>query len=186
MKRAWKWIGGTFIVLCVLVALAGFLLFHAVRRNVESRSPGLIAVSLPAPDLAFQTLDGHERHLSDYKGKVVFLDLWGTWCIQCVAEMPTVQALYDRYKNDPEVIFLIVSRLDTPQRVEHYARLGHYSLPFFVTRDEDIPPSMYFHQYPATFLYSKDGRIAAQHAGGADWNDPSVSAFIDGLKSHSK
>ncbi|MEG9433730.1 TlpA family protein disulfide reductase [Terriglobus sp. ADX1] len=186
MKRAWKWIGGTFIVLCVLVALAGFLLFHAVRRNVESRSPGLVAVSLPAPDLAFQTLDGHARHLSDYKGKVVFLDLWGTWCIQCVAEMPTVQALYDRYKNDPEVIFLIVSRLDTPQRVEHYARLGHYSLPFFVTRDEDIPPSMYFHQYPATFLYSQDGRIAAQHAGGADWNDPSVSAFIDGLKSHSK
>ncbi|MEK6396798.1 MAG: hypothetical protein V4734_01825, partial [Terriglobus sp.] len=62
----------------------------------------------------------------------------------------------------------------------------HYSLPFFVTRDEDIPPSMYFHQYPATFLYSKDGRIAAQHAGGADWNHPSVHAFIDGLKSHTE
>ena len=73
--------------------------------------------------------------------------------------MPTVQALYDRYKHDLEVDFLIVSRRDSPQSVEHYARLGHYSLPFFVTRDEDIPPSMYFHQYSATFLYSKDGRI---------------------------
>ncbi|MEK6396797.1 MAG: redoxin domain-containing protein, partial [Terriglobus sp.] len=125
MKRAWKWIGGVVLTLFVLAALAGILLFHALRRNVESRSPGLVPVSLPAPDLAFQTLDGQERHLSDYKGKVVFLDLWGTWCIQCVAEMPTVQALYDRYKNDPEVVFLIVSRLDTPQRVEHYAHLGH-------------------------------------------------------------
>jgi thiol-disulfide isomerase/thioredoxin len=182
MKRAWKRIGGVFLALCALAALAGFLLFHVVRGNVESRSPGLVAVSLPAPDLAFQTLDGQKRHLNDYKGKVVFLDLWGTWCIQCVAEMPTVQALYDRYKNDPEVVFLIVSRLDTPQRVEQYARLGRYSLPFFVTRDEDIPSSMYFHQYPATFLYSKDGRIAAQHAGGADWDNPSVRAFIDRLK----
>lgn len=96
--------------------------------------------------------------------------------------MPTVQALYDRFEHDPMVVFLIVSRLDTPQRVEHYARLGRYSLPFFVTRDEDVPPSMYFQQYPATFIYSRDGRIVAQHAGGADWDDPSVSAFINGLK----
>lgn len=185
MKRSFKWIGSIVLVLGVLVTLSGFLLVHAVRKNVESRSPGLVAVSLPAPDFAFQTLDGHERHLSDYRGKVVFLDLWGTWCIQCVAEMPRVQALYNRYKNDPDVVFLIVSRLDTPQRVEHYARLGGYSLPFFITRDNDIPPSMYFHQYPATFFYSRDGRIAAQHAGGADWDDPSVSTFINGLKARS-
>ena len=182
MKRVWKWTGGVFAGLCLIVPLAGLVLFHLVRQSVESRSPKLVAVSLPGPDLSFQTLDGQERHLSDYKGKVVFLDLWGTWCIQCVAEMPTVQALYDRYKHDPQVVFLIVSRLDTPQAVEHYARLGHYSLPFFVTRDEDVPPSMYFHHYPATFLYAKDGRIAAQHAGGADWDDPSVSAFIDALR----
>jgi len=182
MKQAWKWIGGLVLTVCVLASLAAFFLFHAVRNNVESRSPELVAISLPAPDLSFQTLDGIGRHLSDYQGKVVFLDLWGTWCIQCVAEMPTVQALYDRYKHDPQVVFLIVSRLDTPQRVQHYANLGGYSLPFFVTRDEDIPPSMYFHQYPATFLYSKDGRIAAQHAGGADWDDTSVRAFIDRLK----
>ena len=182
MKRVWKWIGGVFLSLCALALLVGFFLFRVVRRNVESRSPGLVAVSLPAPDLSFQTLDGQERHLSDYKGRVVFLDLWGTWCIQCVAEMPTVQRLYDRHRNDPEVVFLIVSRLDMPQRVANYARFGHYSLPFFVTRDEDLPSSMYFHQYPATFLYSKDGRIAAQHAGGADWDDPSVPAFIDELE----
>jgi thiol-disulfide isomerase/thioredoxin len=181
MKRVARWMGGL-LALSALALFAAIFLFRAVRRNVESRRPGLVAVSIPATDLSFQTLDGQERHLSDYKGKVVFLDLWGTWCIQCVAEMPTVQKLYDRYRNDPDVVFLIVSRLDTPQRVERYARLGHYSLPLFTTRDEDVPSSMYFHQYPATFLYSRDGRIAAQHAGGADWNDPSVSAFIDGLK----
>jgi thiol-disulfide isomerase/thioredoxin len=93
MKRTWTWISGASIALCVIASSTGFFLFHVVRRNVESRSPGLVAISALAPDLSFQTLDGQERHLSDYKGKVVFLDLWGTWCIQCVAEMPTVQAL---------------------------------------------------------------------------------------------
>lgn len=183
MRRAWKWIAAILLSLCVVALGAGFFLFHMVRKNVEARSPHLQAVSLPAPDLSFQTLDGQARYLSDYKGKVVFLDLWGTWCIQCVAEMPTVQKLYLHYKDDPEVVFLIVSRLDTPQQVTRYARVGGYTLPFFVTRDEDIPPSMYFNQYPATFFYSKDGRIAAEHAGGADWAAPSVVSFIDGLKS---
>ncbi len=65
-----------------------------------------MAVSLPAPDLTFQTLDGQVHHLSDFRGKVVFLDLWGTWCLQCVAEMPTLQQLYLHYKDDPNVVFL--------------------------------------------------------------------------------
>ncbi len=45
---------------------------------------------------------------------------------------------------------------------------------------------MYFNQYPATFLYSKDGRIAMEHAGGANWADPSVISFIDELKNRAK
>lgn len=182
MKRAWKWIAASLFLLSVTALAAGFFVFHRLRERIEARSPHLVAISLPAPDLIFQTLSGQNRHLSDFKGKVVFLNLWGTWCVQCIAEMPTVQRLYSHYKDDPKVVFLIVSRLDTPQQVERYARLGGYTLPFFVTRDDNIPPSMYFQQYPATFLYSKDGRIAMEHAGGADWADPSVIAFIDGLK----
>jgi thiol-disulfide isomerase/thioredoxin len=186
MRPAWKWITATLPALCVVALAVGLFLFHLVRETVEARSPHLVAVSLPAPDLDFQTLDGQARHLSDFKGKVVFLDLWGTWCLQCVAEMPTVQELYSHYKDDPQVVFLIVSRLDSPQQVARYAHFGGYTLPFFVTRNDDIPPSMYFHQYPATFLYSKDGRIAMEHAGGADWADPSVIAFIDDLKGRAK
>ena len=186
LRRTWKWFPATLLSLSVVALAASLFLFQLVRKRVEARSPHLIAVSLPAPDLTFQALDGQARHLSDYKGKVVFLDLWGTWCLQCVAEMPTVQQLYLHYKDDPNVVFLIVSRLDTPQQVTRYAHLGGYTLPFFVTRNEDVPPSMYFNQYPATFLYSRDGRIAMEHAGGANWADPSVISFIDELKNRAK
>jgi len=183
MKKAWKWTAAALLSLCLVALTAGVFLFRLVKKKVAGRSPHLVAQSLPAADLTFWTLDGQVRHLTDFKGKVVFLDLWGTWCIQCIAEMPMVQQLYSHYKNDPQVVFLIVSRLDTPQAVEHYAHRTGYTLPFYVTRDDEIPASMYFHQYPATFLYSKDGRLAAQHAGGADWADASVLEFIDNLKS---
>ncbi|HEY0795024.1 MAG TPA: TlpA disulfide reductase family protein [Acidisarcina sp.] len=124
MRGTWKWIGAALLSFTVVGLVVGLFLFYLVRKKIEARPPHLMAVSLPAPDLSFQTLDGRVRHLSDFKGKVVFLDLWGTWCVQCIAEMPTVQQLYLHYKDDPQVVFLIVSRLDKPQQVARYARLG--------------------------------------------------------------
>jgi thiol-disulfide isomerase/thioredoxin len=167
-----------------LTACAAVLLFWMVERRIAARMrpPQLDRQSEVASDVAFRTLDGQVRHLSDNKGRVVFLNLWGTWCIQCVAEMPTVQKLYDHYRNDPRVQFLVVSRLDTPARVRLYARTGHYDLPFYVTKDEDIPDKMQLGQYPATFIYARDGKLAMKHVGAADWSDESVVKFIDQLK----
>jgi thiol-disulfide isomerase/thioredoxin len=184
VKQFWSRLA---IVLCCLILLAilstiAFFQVAEKRIAARERSPILEMESQPVPDLPFRTLDGKLRYVSELKGKVVFLDLWGTWCIQCVAEMPTVQKLYDRYRNDPNVEFLIVSRLDSVSAVRAYARRNHFDLPFYVTRNEDVPNSMQLGQYPATFLYARDGTVAAQHTGAADWSSPSVIAFIDRLK----
>jgi thiol-disulfide isomerase/thioredoxin len=184
LKRFWSRLLVIVVSLILLAAISVFGFFKWAERRVASRlqPPTLHLESLTVPDLPFHSLDGKLRHVSELKGKVVFLDLWGTWCIQCIAEMPTVQKLYDHYRNDPDVEFLIVSRLDSPSAVRAYASRHHFDLPFYVTRDEDVPDSMYLHQYPATFLYARDGSIVAQHAAAADWDDPSVIEFIDRLK----
>jgi hypothetical protein len=96
--------------------------------------------------------------------------------------MPKVQKLYDHYKDDPNVKFLIVSRLDSPSTVRSHARRNHLDLPFYVTRDEDIPSTMQLNQFPSTFLYAKDGSLIAKHVGAADWSDRTVISFIDRLK----
>lgn len=159
------------VAICALVAFFK-LAEHHVAANM--RPPQIGREAKAADDMVFQTLDGRQERLSDTKGRVVFLNLWGTWCIQCVAEMPTVQKLYDRYRNDPRVQFLVVSRLDTPARVRLYARSGHYDLPFYITNDQDVPATMQLGQYPATFIYSKNGNLAMKHVGAADWSDASV------------
>lgn len=170
--------------LILLAACAGLLLFKLVQHRIATtmQPPHLQLQPEPAGDLLYSTLDGQPQHLSSTKGQVVFLDLWGTWCVQCVAEMPKVQRLYDHYKDDPGVRFLIVSRLDSPSKVRSYARRNHLSLPFYVMNDDDIPKTMQLNQYPATFLYAKDGTLVSKHVGAADWSDRSVISFIDQLK----
>jgi thiol-disulfide isomerase/thioredoxin len=155
---------------------------YPAQDRAHMQPPHLQRVPEAASDLIYRTLDGEPQHLDSSKGQVVFLDLWGTWCVQCVAEMPTVQRLYDHYRNDPQIKFLIVSRLDSPSAVRSYARRNHLNLPFYVTRDEDIPQSMQLNQFPSTFIYAKDGTLVSKHVGAADWSDRSVISFIDQLK----
>ena len=164
---------------CGGAALVG-LVVH--RISARMRAPALASESQAGVDLAYRTLDGDVRHVSDSKGQVVFVNLWGTWCIPCVAEMPKVQRLYDHYRGDPGVKFLIVSRLDTPERVRLFAKTGGFTLPFYVTEDRDIPQSLRFDQYPATFIFDKTGRLVSKHIGPADWSDESVITFLERLR----
>lgn len=173
--------------LVALLVLSGGLAFcgwkvvqHRILLN--ARAPHLVSTPEPEIDFPFRRLDGTRMHLAETKGKVVFVDLWGTWCIQCVAEMPTVEALYDQFRHDPDVTFLIISRLDSPETVRRYARRNHFDLPFYTTDDSDIPPSMQLNQFPATFLYSRDGTMMVKHTGAADWSAPAVVSYINHLK----
>ena len=172
------------IALAILAAAATLLGFKIVQRRIAARMqpPHLEIRTEQASDLVYRTLDGETQHLASTKGQVVFLDIWGTWCVQCVAEMPTVQRLYGHYRNDPQVKFLIVSRLDSPSSVRSYARRNHLNLPFYVTQDQDIPPAMQLNQYPSTFIFAKNGTLVSKHVGAADWSDPAVISYIDQLK----
>lgn len=184
MKKIWARIAVVVVLFLLAIALIGFILFGAVKYKIASRMqpPELISKYTAADDFSYRTLDGTLKRLSDNKGKVVFVDLWGTWCIQCVAEMPTVEKLYTHFSNDPNVVFLIVSRMDSPEAVRGYARRNGLNLPFYVTHDEDVPQSMQLGQYPATFIYAKSGQLVTSHTGAANWADKSVIAFIRNLE----
>ena len=184
-RKVWIRLSAIVVFVAIAVTVGGFLFFRVVQHKIASRlrPPPLQRESVPAPDFVYRTLDGGVLHLFALKGKVVFVNLWGTWCVQCVAEMPTVQKLYDHYRSDTEVEFVIVSRMDSPSSVRSYANRNHLRLPLYVAEDSDIPEAMHLNQYPSTFIYARDGSIAAQHAGAANWSDESVISFLDDLRS---
>ena len=182
--KFWKRFSIAIAVLILVGTGSLFTFFKLVEHKIAARlaPPILQRESRNVPDLTYRTLDGQFAHISSVRGKVVFLNLWGTWCVQCVAEMPSVQKLYDHYRGKQDIEFLIVSRLDSPYAVRSYARRHHLDLPFYVTQDADIPSSMQLNQYPSTLIYARDGSIAAQHAGASDWSDELVIQFIDRLR----
>lgn len=150
------------------------------RLSDPSKSRDRLVPTVPG-DFTYHTLDGKEQHLLASRGKVLFVNRWGTWCAPCVAEMPSIQRLYDRYKDDPDVKFLIIASRDSTSDVQTFALHHHFDLPFYIEEDTDLT-GIDFSTFPSTSIYSKDGKIAFNHLGDADWSAPGVIAQIEQLK----
>lgn len=130
--------------------------------------PGAPAPGQSAPDFALTTIDGDSIRLSDYRGKVVLLDFWATWCGPCRMEMPYVKSAYERYhKRGLEIIG--VSLDNTPTEVRAYTKMSGMSWPQILQgrgtmtalkRDYGI------RSIPAAFLIDQKGIVAATHPRG--------------------
>ena len=139
------------------------------------------AISSGAGDVTFHTLDGSPEHLAAYRGQVVILHRWGTWCAPCVAEMPAFEKLYEQYRNDPQVRFIAVASSNTPSDVRTFASRYHYNLPFYVADDKDDARTS-LAMFPMTMFYARDGSLSDTKAGSTDWGDPAIKAQIERLK----
>lgn len=136
-------------------------------------------------DFSYHTLDGKEQHLLANKGKVLFVNRWGTWCTPCVGEMPSIQKLYDRYRSDPEVKFLIIASHDSASDVRSFASHHHLNMPFYIAEDTDST-GIDASTFPSTSIYGKDGKLISKQLGSADWSAPAVIAQIEKLKLQTK
>lgn len=126
----------------------------------------------------FKNMKGETVLLSDFKGKVIFLNLWATWCPPCKAELPSVEKLMEL--ADKEVVFLLVSN-ETQDEVKSFFQPIDSSLPAF-TAEGEYPADFVTQGIPATYIIDKKGNLAAFHLGAAQWDDASVVNFLNSLK----
>jgi thiol-disulfide isomerase/thioredoxin len=134
-----------------------------------------------APVHAFQDGAGQPVHVADFKGKVLVLNLWATWCAPCVAEMPTLAKLAAAYAGRP--VAVVPVSVDTQKDVEKArafigknAPLGFYSDPQMKLPFAFKPPVS---GMPTTVIYSADGVELGRLSGGADWSGADARAVID-------
>jgi thiol-disulfide isomerase/thioredoxin len=132
------------------------------------------------PDVAF--IDGANKsiRLSDLKGKVVFLNFWATWCPPCIAEMPAIQKLYNQFKDNENVAFLLVDADGNYAKSSAFMKRKKYSMPVVVPNSA-IPDIYFKGSLPTTVIFDKKGRIVFNHAGAADYGNPKVAEFINKL-----
>ena len=166
---------------------AGLLLTILFRPQMDGRSD--FGGGLPAPpfprqealsgvEWKFQSLDGQETSLSEFEGKVLFVNLWATWCGPCVVEMPGIQRLYEQFPQE-DVAFLLVSD-EPPDVVEEFVREKGWELPLYVS-DDAKPSAFETRGIPATFILDRTGRIVFRHVGSARWDDESSVRFLTEL-----
>lgn len=135
------------------------------------------AIDDSAYQWAFRTPEGDDVKLADFKGDVVFLNMWATWCPPCVAEMPAIQNLYDNYGDRVE--FLLVSN-EKPSVVSAFMEKKGYDMPVYINRYS--PPEVFTATtIPTTFILSKQGTVAMEKEGAARWNSKKVRTLLDNL-----
>ncbi|PZO03779.1 MAG: TlpA family protein disulfide reductase [Alphaproteobacteria bacterium] len=136
-----------------------------------------------ATDHPFLARDGTPTRLSAFRGKVVVVNLWATWCAPCLAEMPTLAALSRHYANNPEVLVLPISVDVADQREKAIAFMDNQPpLPFYNDPAFQLPFAFEGRGgMPQTILLDRQGNVRASLTGGADWSGPDATALVDAL-----
>ena len=118
---------------------------------------------------------GEEVSLADYKGQVIIINNWATWCPPCVAEMPSLQKLYDTYKD--KAVFLFVAH-DKPEKVKLFLEKRKMHIPVYYPL-ENPPSQLSANSIPTTFIINKQGEIVVKKTGAADWNSGQIHKILD-------
>jgi len=131
-----------------------------------------------AYNLSYKDMSGEKHFLANQKGKVVFINFWGTWCPPCVSEMPSIERLYHEFKDD--VTFIIYSR-EKKKVIEAFAERKNLKLPFVNTLYEIPQFFTQFNSLPSTFVLSKSGDIRISESGAAKWDADNVRVLLKEL-----
>lgn len=107
--------------------------------------------------------------LSDYKGKVIFLNLWATWCPPCRKEMPSMEDIYKEYK-DKDFVILAVSQGEDQSTVKEFLKDKKYIFPIFTDPRGQVSGQYGTGSIPTTYIVNKKGYIAGLFVGGRDWH----------------
>lgn len=119
-----------------------------------------------------------DTNLAELRGKVVFINFWGSWCPPCVEEMPSIQKLYAS-KGD-QIAMVLITMKDRPEKFVPYLQENQYTMPVYEANSL-LPKSMIPGSFPTTYILNKKGEIVLKEIKSKDWNAPEVHELIEKL-----
>ena len=134
-----------------------------------------------APDFAVPDLDGQAVHLSAFRGRVVLVNLWATWCPPCREEMPSMERLHQRLKDKGFVILAVSEDEGGAAGVKTFVEQMHVTFPVLLDPDGDVGRKYEVWGFPESFLLDRDGRVVERVIGPRDWSSPEQIARIEAL-----
>lgn len=170
----------TALVLGANAALAGPVDWDAVRAGGLEKLAPVEAVA--APDTVFLDESGVEKRLSDWKGKVVLLNFWATWCAPCREEMPSLDRLEaDLGGDDFAVVTVATGRNPLPGIKKFFEEEEIENLPILTDARQELARAMGVRGLPVTVLLDREGREVARLIGDAEWDTDAAKSLISQL-----
>ena len=133
------------------------------------------------PTMVFNDPDGEEMRLSDYKGKVILVNIWATWCAPCIAEMPMLDALQSSHEGDDfEVVTISLDR--TAEEAQGwFVKNGIANLPLWHDSSYGVSAKLNLPGLPTSVFYNRQGREIARIPGEVDWTSDEALALVEYL-----
>ena len=167
-----------YLVLAVLVVAVSALVLFAITKQ-GPRETRIIGEGDQAPEFRLSTLDGKQIHLSDFRGKVVILHFWATWCPPCVEELPVLDR-FSRSMSGADIQFLAVSVDEGgAEAVAPFMKKNALTIPVLLDPGASVSHSYGTFKFPETYLLDRNGVVRYKVIGPADWSDP---ANIQGVR----
>ncbi|MBV9361182.1 MAG: TlpA family protein disulfide reductase [Betaproteobacteria bacterium] len=159
------------LVLALLLAGAAILAPAAELKPWEGGA---------TPTLALEDLQGKAHDLGEFKGKVVLVNFWATWCEPCRAEMPSIDRLRKSLKGKPFEV-LAVNMAEPLSRIEKFSETMPLGFPLLRDRDGSVSKTWKAKLLPASYLIGRDGRIHYVAYGELDWTSEPVRKRVNEL-----
>ncbi len=136
---------------------------------------------LPAPDFSLPALNGGEQSLAQYRGKVILLHFWATWCVSCRKELPFIQKLWSEYEGGDLVLLGINVDRGNRRGVESFVQEMGLGFPILLDADGKVRNAYEIFAMPTTYIIGRDGKIIGRIIGERDWSGKKAHALIQSL-----
>jgi cytochrome c biogenesis protein CcmG/thiol:disulfide interchange protein DsbE len=156
----------------VMVALVAGLILAVMFLIVwlQSAKYEPLTVGKAAPDFQLPDLNDKEIRLSDYRGKVVFLNFWATWCKPCREEMPSMEVLYKNFEKDGLVILAVsIDRVTTKKEIPPFVKSLNLTFPVLVDSWGQTDKRYKLMGVPETYIIDREGTLREKVIGPRDW-----------------
>jgi peroxiredoxin len=171
-----------FFVAILLVAAFLLARHQGMFLAVPSVQPGSqVDRTVVAPDFILPDLDGTPIRLSDHRGKVVLLNFWATWCPPCRAEMPSMEKLYQAYRERGLAILAISNDLSGRSAVEPFVRERGLTFPILLNPEAGVFAQYGVRGLPTSYVLDRRGRIVSGEIGARDWSSGAARDAVERL-----
>ena len=180
VKKNWQNIIFVLVLILLFIPQTGFPIKVFVNRLISFGPTEVVKekqFGLSTYNWTLQNLEGEVINFEKSEGKVILLNIWATWCPPCVAEMPSLQRLYDAYGD--RVAFYFVSN-ETPEKLHRFMNKKGYDFPVYIPKGM-APENLSSNSLPTTYVISKQGKILIEKMGAADWETESTKKLLDRL-----